>query len=369
MSQKKFTGANSCHNIEKILRELKSKKYFLVCGGSLKKLAVSDTLDQITIPHVTFHDFTPNPTYDDVCKGVKRFRETHCDTILAIGGGSAMDVAKCIKLFSGMDDKIDYLQQEYKDSGIPLIAVPTTAGTGSESTRFAVLYFEGEKQSVAHESIVPNYVILEPSVLKTLPLYQKKCTLLDALCQAMESWWSVNSNEQSKAFSASAVRLIMENQDEYIHENPEAVAEKILLASNYAGRAINITQTTAPHAMSYKLTSLYGLPHGHAVAVCLPKVWAYMHKNPDLCIDPRGQDYLVKVFGEIAHALHGASVEQAIAGFETTLAMWDIESPRAKKTEELATLTQSVNPTRLKNNPVFLSHEVLTELYRLIVRS
>lgn len=220
MSQKKFTGANSCHNIEKILRELKSKKYFLVCGGSLKKLAVSDTLDQITIPHVTFHDFTPNPTYDDVCKGVKRFRETHCDTILAIGGGSAMDVAKCIKLFSGMDDKIDYLQQEYKDSGIPLIAVPTTAGTGSESTRFAVLYFEGEKQSVAHESIVPNYVILEPSVLKTLPLYQKKCTLLDALCQAMESWWSVNSNEQSKAFSASAVRLIMENQDEYIHENP-----------------------------------------------------------------------------------------------------------------------------------------------------
>ncbi len=368
MSQVFFTGMNSCKNIEGVLRKIKSKKYFLVCGGSFEKLSVSGILEQITIPNVKFHDFTPNPSYEDVCKGVKLFQESCCDTILAIGGGSAMDVAKCIKIFSGMDNESNYLFQEYNDSGIPLIAVPTTAGTGSESTKFAVVYFEGEKQSVTHESLVPDYVVLEPAVLETLPLYQKKCTLLDALCQGIEAWWSINSNDESKTYSASAVKLIIENCDEYINENTTTSAEKIMLASNYAGRAINITQTTAPHAMSYKLTSLYGLPHGHAVAVCLPKVWAYMHKNPEKCIDPRGAEYLIKVFGTIADAMGAVSIEQAIANFEKTLAVWDIVSPGAKSTGDIAVLTESVNPTRLKNNPVYLSGEVLVELYGLIVK-
>lgn len=368
MSQIIFTGRKSCSNIEGILREIKSKKYFLVCGRSFEKLSVSDMLDYIATPYLKFNDFAPNPSYEDVCKGVKLFQESCCDTILAIGGGSAMDVAKCIKLFSSMDNKSNYLLQEYKDSGIPLVAVPTTAGTGSESTKYAVIYFEGEKQSVTHESIVPDYVVLDSAVLKTLPLYQKKCTLLDALCQAIESWWSVNSNDESKALSASAVKLIVENCDEYINENTETSAEKMLLASNHAGRAINITQTTAPHAMSYKLTSMYGLPHGHAVALCLPKVWAYMYKNVDKCIDSRGSEYLIKVFGTIADAMRATSVEQAIAEFEKKLAVWGLVFPGAKSTGDISALAESVNPVRLKNNPVYLSNDVLFELYGLIVK-
>ena len=118
-----------------------------------------------------------------------------------------------------MDNDINYMQQEYIDSGITLIAVPTTAGTGSESTCHAVIYYEGEKQSISHTSIIPNYAILEPSVLETLPVYQKKCTMLDALCQAIESWWSVNSTEESKEYSRKAILAIKENWEEYIFKN------------------------------------------------------------------------------------------------------------------------------------------------------
>ena len=230
--------------------------------------------------------FTPNPLYEDVCKGIKLFNAKGCDTIIAVGGGSSIDVAKCIKLYCKMSDDRLYLEQEYKDTGVKLIAIPTTAGTGSESTRYAVIYYDGKKQSVTHESIIPDVAILEPKVLKTLPLYQKKCTMMDALCQGIESWWSVNSTDESKEYSKIAVESIMKWWKEYIFENTDESAQHIMNAANYAGRAICITQTTAPHAFSYKITSLYGLPHGHAVAVCLPEIWTFIDKKKgDECED------------------------------------------------------------------------------------
>ena len=180
-------------SIETALKEVSSKRYMLVHDPSFHHLPVKDYVK----PDVVFDDFTSNPLYEQVCKGVELFNAHHCDAIIAVGGGSTIDVAKCIKLYCKMDPTMNYLQQEYRDSGVPLIAIPTTAGTGSESTRYAVIYYEGKKQSVTHESIIPTYAILEPRLLKTLPLYQKKCTMLDAMCQCIESLWSVNSTDES----------------------------------------------------------------------------------------------------------------------------------------------------------------------------
>ena len=253
-----------------------SKKVLLVTDSSFAFLNIKDEVEGIEVPFVKFSDFTPNPLYEDVCKGVELFNAEECDTILAVGGGSSLDVAKCIKLYCRMSKDTLYLDQEYKDTGVKLIAIPTTAGTGSESTRYAVIYYDGKKQSVTHDSIIPSVAILEPKVLKTLPLYQKKCTMLDALCQGIESWWSVNSTDESKILSKEAVETIMKWWREYIFENTEESAKQIMYAANLAGQAICITQTTAPHAFSYKITSMYKLPHGHAVAICLPEIWKYM---------------------------------------------------------------------------------------------
>jgi len=262
----------------------------------------------------------------------------------------------------------NYLQQECTDSGVPLIAIPTTAGTGSESTRYAVIYFEGKKQSVTHESIVPNFAVLEPMLLKTLPFYQKKCTLLDALCQGIESWWSVNSTDESKQYSRTVVKMITANWYEYVFENSDVAAASIMKAANFAGRAINITQTTAPHAMSYKIPSIFGLPHGHAVAICLPEIWDYREGHLDQCIDPRGGDYLKQVFVSIAQELNCLSVQDAIQKFREMLAVLQIGGARSSNKEyDIEVLTQSVNPIRLKNNPVKLSDEAVRTIYREVL--
>lgn len=339
---------------------LQGKKFLLVKSRSYDSLAVRSHFD--ALPHVEFSGFTPNPLYEQVCAGVNLFNSENCEMIVAVGGGSAIDVAKCIKLFCRMDHSVNYLEQEKFDSGVPLIAVPTTAGTGSESTRHAVIYFEGVKQSVSHGSIVPNYAVLEPSVLKNLPDYQKKCTMLDALCQAVESWWSVHSTDESKEYAKQAIAGITANWEAYIFENTDAAAANIMMASNYAGRAINITATTAAHAMSYKITSLYRFPHGHAVAVCIPEVWEYVLAHTDDCIDIRGADYLRGTLAQISGMI-------TLDRFKSMLTAMGMKSPESSDKEtELEVLVQSVNPVRLKNNPVALNSDVLRQMYRRIVR-
>lgn len=355
-------------NLPEALSE--AKKVLLVCDNSYPYLNIKDDIEQVGVPFVIFNDYTPNPLYEDVCKGVDLFRSSNCDTILAVGGGSSIDVAKCIKLYCRMNKEQLYLEQEYRDTGVLLVAIPTTAGTGSESTRYAVIYYDGKKQSVTHESIVPDVAVLEPKVLKTLPLYQKKCTMMDALCQGMESWWSVNSTEESKQYSKIAVETITKWWREYIFENTDEAANRIMEAANYAGRAINITQTTAPHAFSYKITSLYKLPHGHAVAVCLPEIWAYMVRNLDKCIDSRGSEYLVKIFEEISFSLGLTSVESAISHFKEVMLELDLSNPSANnKEQEIDLLTSSVNPIRLRNNPIKLDYSAINSIYNKILLS
>ena len=350
--------------IDTILREIGSKHYMLVCDSSFPYLSIKDAFS----PEVVFDQFTPNPLYEDVCKGVDLFNQHQCDAIIAVGGGSTIDVAKCIKLYCKMDPSQNYLRQEYRDSGVPLIAVPTTAGTGSESTRYAVIYFEGKKQSVTHESIIPNYAVLEPSLLTTLPLYQKKCTMLDALCQGIESMWSVNSTEKSMIFSKIAVDMIMHHWQDYIEQNSADAAEAIMRAANYAGQAINITQTTAPHAMSYKLTSMFSLPHGHAVALCLPEVWMYMLEHPEKCIDPRGKEHLEFVFEWLGQIMGCDSPYKGLMMFRAMMFSLDMPKPTSNNREaDLDTLTKAVNLERLRNNPVALDEEIIRYIYDKIL--
>ena len=347
-----------------------SSKVLLVCDSSFPFLTIKSDIERMEVPYVVFDQFTPNPLYEDVCKGVDLFNSTQCDTILAVGGGSSLDVAKCIKLYCKMDKDNLYLEQEYKDTGVKLIAIPTTAGTGSESTRYAVIYYDGKKQSVTHDSIIPDIAILEPKVLKTLPLYQKKCTMMDAFCQGIESWWSVNSTDESKKLSKEAVETIMHWWHEYIFENTDASAEAIMHAANLAGQAICITQTTAPHAFSYKITSLYKLPHGHAVALCLPEIWSYMLGHIDNCVDDRGGKYVEEVFNNIAFSIGENSAEKAIEIVRDMMSEMELDAPAFDNDEEteIETLCKSVNPIRLKNNPIFLDHDAIYLLYNLVFR-
>jgi len=282
--------------------------------------------------------------------------------ILAVGGGSAMDVAKCIKLYANMDPGKNYLEQAQVPNDIKLLAVPTTAGTGSEATRYAVIYYEGKKQSVTDDSIIPSAVLMDAGVLTTLPLYQKKATMLDALCHGIESFWSVNSTEESKKYSAEAIRTIMANKDGYLANDPAANAA-MLYAAHTAGKAINITQTTAGHAMCYKLTSLFKIAHGHAAALCDRALIPYMTAHFDRCIDGRGEAYLRATFDEIAQAMGAKDADDIGRVFGDLVDSLALTVPEATE-EQFAELKTSVNPVRLKNHPVALDEDTIDRLYR-----
>lgn len=367
--QRIWKGREGYRALIDTLKEKGIRRLFLVCDEAVGLLPLDllfDGLEELGIAVTRFSDFQPNPRYESVAGGVERFRRSGGELILAVGGGSAIDVAKCIKLYSGMDPGRCYLEQEAVPNGVELFAIPTTAGTGSEATRYAVIYYKGEKQSVTHPDCIPSGVLLDGGLLRTLPDYPKKSAMLDALCHGIESAWSVHADEESMGYSLAAVRQVVRWMDPYLQGEREA-AEEMLLAANLAGRAINITQTTAAHAMSYKLTSLYGLAHGHSVALCLPYLWRYMRKHPDRCVGPRGRQQLAEIFAELAEALGcppGRLPEKRLADILRELGMGP---PEGWQKEDIRVLAASVNPIRLKNNPVALNEEALAGLYHKIL--
>lgn len=313
------------HGFEENKEILKGRRIFLVCRGSFDRLDLAPYIN--ALDPVRFSGFTPNPKMEEVMDGVEVFKASGCDTILAVGGGSPIDVAKCIK--------------KYSESDAPIIAIPTTSGTGSESTHFAVVYENGNKLSVAAPDLLPDIVILEPATLKNVPEYTRKATMLDALCHAIESHWAKKATPESKGYAEKAIELILKYKDAYL-ANEEEGNRGMMEAANLAGQAINISTTTAAHAMCYKITSMYGFQHGHAAAICLPEVWKYIDDNSGI-------------------------TREEFVGIITELGM---EYPVSSDPEaDIEILADSVNLQRLSNNPVMFDRDQLVAMYRNIIRS
>ncbi len=370
MKQNIITSNNYYKELDNWIESNSCNAIFLVCNNSIKFLEdFNKKLDEIATLVVRFSDFQPNPQYSSVVKGVKMFRKENCDSIIAVGGGSAMDVAKCIKLYSnlpgdGADGK--WLTETSIPNIIPFLAMPTTAGTGSETTRYAVIYYDGKKQSVTSDSFIPETVLMNPNALKTLPIYQKKATMCDALCHAIESFWSVNSTDESKEYSRIAIQGILENMDGYI-DNTEKGNAGMLKAAYMAGKAINITQTTAGHAMCYTITSLFGFAHGHAAILCDRVLFAWMIDNMDKCIDPRGKEYLKNTLDGIGQAMGGVDAQYGAEKLSEIFEVLELTVPEVSEMQ-YSELKTSVNPVRLKNHPVQLDEGTIDTLYHEILR-
>lgn len=310
---------------EKNVNIIKGKRIFLVCGNSFDDLTISDEIKVLN--PIRFGNFSHNPLFEEVLEGIEVFNKSECEVILAVGGGSSIDVAKAIKYYSKSDADI--------------IAIPTTAGTGSESTHFAVIYKNGVKQSIADMSLLPKTAILEPTVLDTVPEYTRKVTMLDALCHAIESYWSKKASKESRTLAEAAIKAILRYKDSYLQNEKDGNAG-MLYAANLAGQAINITTTTAGHAMCYKITSLYGFAHGHAAGICLPEVWKI------------NRSYIP-----------GITIEEYSSIFNE----FNLAYPVAKnREEELNILVNSVNLQRLNNNPVALDENIIRQMYERIIR-
>lgn len=354
--------------IGNLLNKYQSQRPFLVCGHSFMKLdAYHELLELPNYTFTPFHDYEPNPKYESVVKGLQLFRDSNSDLIISIGGGSPMDVAKSIKAFADMNEETPYVKQTITPNQISHIAIPTTAGTGSEVTHFAVIYYEGSKYSISDESLLPEEYILVPSLLNGLPLYQRKASMLDALCHSIESSWALKATNESRGYAAEAIIDWRESYTGYLRNEPDGNLG-MLTAANLAGKAINISTTTAAHAMAYKLTSLFGIAHGHAVALCLPKIWRYMLDNPDDVQEGKTRQEVDDSFNKIAAAFELENASDVISLFEALVVDLELEVPKLAGPEQLQLLARSVNLQRLGNNPIKLNESAIATIYQEILR-
>ena len=319
--------------------------------GIHRPLLVAGHFRNLLPSAVVFSGFHPNPDFADCSAGLDLYQNRQCDGIIAIGGGSCIDTAKGIL----------YLLLQQGQHVPPFLAVPTTAGSGSEATDSAVVYVDGKKQSLQDRSMKPCAVILDPSVLTSLPRHQLTSCAMDALCQAVESHWSRKSTAESKVLAEKAIHMLLPG----IHmlaQNTESLqteqAETLLEGSYLAGQAICMTRTTACHAMSYMITKTFGIPHGQAVALTIPYTIQHMLLSASM------QDELAR----LATLLGLNSAENLPAFFLGMLSRLSLLVDLKPDTEALDFLTDSVNPERLSNHPVSLDAETIRELYTISLR-
>jgi alcohol dehydrogenase class IV len=304
--QKEYFGINSIRNLTNILKENKTKNIFLITGKKSYELSgAKEAIDNLLRNYnvTRFSEFDINPKIKDVEMGIELFKEKNYDVVIAVGGGSVIDMAKLINILSRQKKNAKkYIKKEnkIKNKGSFLIAIPTTAGSGSESTHFAVVYIDKVKYSLANKLILPDVSIVDPNLMLSVPKKIAASCGIDALSQSIESYWCINSTEESKKYSIESIGLIKKNIVKAINKLSRESTYALAKAAHLSGKAINITKTTAPHAVSYPFTSYFGIPHGHAVGLTLGKFLIYNSKvtKKDV-IDKRGEDYVKKTIKEL----------------------------------------------------------------------
>ena len=373
IQQERFIGGGTIKELASALERMNADRIFLVTGrrsfsASGADTATASALQLRRVEH--FSGFSDNPKLEDVQQGVARFRSGVFDTVVAVGGGSVLDMAKLVNVLAHQEAaEADIIRgrSPVRASGLPLIAIPTTAGSGSEATHFAVVYIGQVKYSVASPSMLPRVAIVDPELTFSLPPEATAVTGLDAFAQAVESYWSIHSTDESKRFSREAITLALAHLPAAVH-NPTATARKAMsLAAHLAGRAIDITRTTGPHALSYPLTSYYGVPHGQAVGLTLGQFFVYNSEVTERDVaDPRGAAYVREAVGDLVRLMGCRDAAEARArvaafmrelGLETRLGALGI--PRVDLVD---VLVSNVNAERMANNPRALGSIELSAL-------
>jgi len=256
----------------------------IVNSGLLEKIVGS--LEHSGLSYTVFSDFEANPTIQAIEKGSEAFKQSDCDVLVGIGGGSSMDTAKGVSILTTNPGPL----QEYEgpdkvpNAVTPIIAVPTTAGTGAEVTATTVLTDHDRKYKLSIRSphLIPVVALLDPCLLCSLPPKVIAATGMDALVHAVESYISLGASPLTDQLAMAAIRTIAENI-RLFYANPENIeaAGNMLLASTMAGMSFTNARLGCVHALAHALGGFYNIPHGLACAVLLSRAIAYnLISNP-----------------------------------------------------------------------------------------
>lgn len=344
------------------------QRLLLVCGRrSFEASGAADVLPALERQAQVhrWSDFAPNTDSADLARGLEILREVKADAVLAVGGGSAMDMAKLLCAYQDVHDA-EALQaairagESVTQRRLGLHFVPTTSGSGSEATHFAVVYVGQEKFSIAGPALYADSVTLDPRLTLSGSAYQRATSGIDAVCHAIESLWAKGGTDTSRRRARHALRLLLAHIEPLVTDADPRAARGMAIGSHLAGRAIDTSKTTAAHALSYALTKGYGVSHGHAVALTLGHfIQAHAEAGAD-SLQPGidGTHYrtaMATILRELG-ARDGAEARDHFAALLRRLGLANhLHDIGLTDAEARRSVARSVNVERLRNNPVAFS--------------
>ena len=366
---KVFIGRGSLSYLERLLKDI--KHVALVTTRGMLRRGYIRLLEEASSCEITvlLTDIPPNPSINVVIDNTGKLREGQVDAIIALGGGSVIDAAKALALFCAVNSSDEELKNIIKGNAeVPLleplsiIAVPTTAGTGSEVTPWASIWDDqsGDKYSLSHECLFPEVAILDARLLDSMPYELSLISALDALSHSMEAIWNKHHNPVSDVLASRAIECICGLfSDAFRHSYKEpGKREQMQYAAYLSGLAFSNTKTALAHSLSYPFTGQYQWPHGIACSFTLPEI-----------LKLTGDRYPERI-AMILEAFDVETLNESVdylSGLYETLGVYELLGRYAIKLPSQAVKTMSlITPNRAENSLVDMSQAEAVQLIESI---
>ena len=378
LNEVSYFGAGSRNELPEVINRMGFKKALVCSDKGLIKVGttkmVTDVLDGINFPYEIYSEIRPNPTVTNVQEGVTAFKKSGADCIIAIGGGSSMDTAKGIGIVCNNPEFADVVSLEgvapTKKKSVPIIALPTTAGTGAEVTINYVIIDEKRqaKMVCVDPNDIPAVAIIDPELMYSLPKGLTAATGMDALTHAIEGYITKGAWVMSDMYELQAIKMIAENLPIAVEQPTNPVGrEAMALAQYIAAQAFSNVGLGLVHGMAHPMGSLHDIPHGVANAILLPTIMAF---NMPKCIE---------TFGVIALTMGvdttGMSKEQAAQAAVDAVRALSIRVGIPQHLSELnitekdipALAAQAIADVCTPGNPRDVTEAEIVELYKSIL--
>lgn len=378
LNEVSYFGAGARKELPEVLNRMGLKKALVCSDKGLIKVGttakVTEVLDGINFPYEIYSEIKPNPTVTNVKQGVEAFKNSGADCIIAIGGGSSMDTAKGIGIVSNNPEFADVVSLEgvapTKHKSVPIIALPTTAGTGAEVTiNYVIIDEERQAKMVCVDpNDIPAVAIVDPELMYSLPKGLTAATGMDALTHAIEGYITKGAWVMSDMYELQAIKMIAENLPIAVEEPTNPVGrEGMALAQYIAAQAFSNVGLGLVHGMAHPMGSLHDIPHGVANALLLPTI---MEFNMPKCIEKFG--VIAKTMGVNTDGMTAEQAAQAAVDAVKALSI-RVGIPQTltelgiKESDIPALAAQAIADVCTPGNPRDVTEAEIVDLYKKVL--
>ena len=360
----------SDEDIKKFISEKPLKKILLLSGENSFNKTGAKKIFKEYLKKNEFKIFLKKkklPEIDELEKIIETVGNFRPDLIIAIGGGCVMDLAKISSVINNSKNiKEDVINSNFIENKIKVLAIPTTAGSGAEVTSNAVIYLNKIKYSVEGPSVRPDYFFLKPELILSSNFYLDATACFDAISQSVESLFSINSNDESIMFAKKGLEILFGNFKDYFKNKSIQNSYKMLIGANFSGKAINISKTIAPHALSYPFTTLYGIPHGHAVSLTFNEILNFNFLNMNRSKNPTDLKLKYEILFNLTKTNNIEGLNNYFIKLKQDLGLeQDHKKLNINLISDKEKFFSGINSQRLKNNPIEIAKDDLEKIFKI----